>query len=139
MTSTIDPIIPTPAWHRAVKASFWGTPDRNPDLISLNEVADSIGIKRESMSTNVCNRPMWFPFDVVTTARSANGGNPTRYYRRSEVEPWIRQYVRRADMARKRARIAQDATNAPKMTQDSGPHATSVRTGEMRDPEQEAA
>lgn len=108
-TDTMTPLIPTPESKRAIRDVFWGTPERNPSLISLNEVADRIGIKRESMSTNASKRPLWFPFDVVTIGRAPGTGVPLRYYRRSEVERWITQYIRRrerAERAANRERVA---------------------------------
>lgn len=130
-TDTLTPIIPTPAWKRDIRDAFWGEPQLRPDLISLNEVADRIGIQRDSMSCNATERPMWFPFDVVTTGRSPNGGARTRYYRRSEVERWISQYCKRqsqAEHAAKRAQMAQEARK-PEKTHPPTPDGGSARTG----------
>lgn len=131
-TDTMTPMIPTPESKRATRLAFWGAPERNPYLISINEVADRIGIKRESMSTNASKRPLWFPFDVVTIGRAPGTGLPLRYYRRSEVGRWITQYIsrrERAERARNRAVAAQDARNGAEMTPDRGNDAI-VRTGD---------
>lgn len=81
------PITPTPDWTAAVRSRCWGSPERNPYLISLTEIARRIGVKRQTMTTNACTRPDWFPFSPVTIGRSPISGGPTRYYRRSQVEP----------------------------------------------------
>ena len=100
MTDTTTPMIPTSDWIASVKATYWGVPARNPYLIPLTEIAETIGIKRESMSSNVSARPEWFPFVAVTIGRAPKGGQPTQYYRRSDVEPWINQYRIRNELER---------------------------------------
>jgi hypothetical protein len=95
MTDSMTPIVPTSSWTRTVKETFWGNPERNPELISLVEVADRIGIKRNSMACNAGKRPMWFPFDPVMISRSGESGSRTRYYQRRGVERWITQYLKR--------------------------------------------
>lgn len=131
-TDTMTPIIPTPAWKRAIRAEFWGAPERNPYLISINEVAERIGIKRESMSTSASNRPMWFPFDVVTIGRAPDTGLPLRYYQRSGVERWIAQYCRRqarAEMRRNRTVVDRSATEGSNTASDIPDRATAILDG----------
>ena len=126
MTDTNTPIIPD---LTAAKATIWTTPERNPYLMSINDIAHRIGIKPDSMQSNATARPEWFPLAPVTLARSGPTGMITRYYRRSEAERWIRQRLIASRRARNGHQIAQDAMN-PEKSHPPTPDDVSGRTGD---------